>query len=390
MKTLEETASLCALNRIFGFEPKIGAALLEHFGSASEVMRLSPKDQSLLLGPHSKYTGQIGPRAVDAAVEELEMLKNKDIHLVGLSQEHYPALLRDCEDAPIGLYIRSKTPIHELFNKQQGVAVVGTRDLSLYGEEWCRRTVEGLSRTPEKPLIVSGLALGVDICAHKTAVECGMPTIAVMATGPDAIYPWRHREFAERLVNSPGCALVTDYPPGTAPLAIHFLRRNRIIAGLSRATILIESKIKGGGMMTCRLAHSYGREVYALPGRVDDLRSQGCNRLIGEKIAEPLTSIKDLIKSLGFKLLPQGEHAGSDLNILKGRYCSSLSSDRISQMAAVLLSIRRRRGITIDKISEETGLEYSRTAELVSILETDGFISTDLLQRCTINLRNNM
>lgn len=390
MKTSEETASLCALNRIFGFEPKIASALLEHFGSAEEVMKLSSKDQTLLLGPHSKYAGQICPRAVDEAARELDDLQRLNIFFVGQTQEHYPTLLMECNDAPIGLYVRSRTPLEEIFDKRTGISVVGTRDLSLYGEEWCIRTVEGLAQTPEKPLIISGLALGTDICAHKTAVESGLPTIAVMATGPESIYPWRHRDFAERLINTPGCALVTDYPPGTAPLAIHFLRRNRIIAGLGRATILIESKIKGGGMMTCRLAHSYGREVYALPGRVDDPCSQGCNRLVAEKIAEPLTSPQELIKALGFNALSRSKRPESDIATLEGRYEGSVPRDRIGQMASILLSIRRRRGITIEEISEQTGLGYSRTAELISILETDGFISTDLLQRCTINFRNNM
>jgi DNA processing protein len=211
-----------------------------------------------------------------------------------------------------------------------------------------------------------------------------------MATGPEKVYPWRHQEFAERLVHTTGCALITDYPPGTAPLAVHFLRRNRIIAGLSRATLLMESKIRGGGMMTCRLAFSYGREVYALPGRVDDLRSQGCNLLIREKIAEPLTSPSELIKSLGFGTPERRNRPESDLTILKNRYSSQTPKDRISQMAAILLEIRKHRGVTIEEIADKTGLGYSRAVDLVRILETDGFISTDLLQRCTINFRNNM
>ena len=390
MKTFEETASLCALNRIFGFEPKIAAALIENFGSAAEVMNLSSRDLQLLLGPHSKYTGQIGRKAVDAAAAELAELEKKNTYFIGTTQEHYPKLLKECEDYPTGLYIRSSTPVRELFKESQNISIVGTRDLSLYGEEWCRKTVKGLATTPEKPLIVSGLALGTDICAHKAAIECGLNTIAVMATGPDAVYPWRHRDFAERLVHTPGCALITDYPPGTAPLAIHFLRRNRIIAGLSRATILIESKIRGGGMMTSRLAFSYGREVYALPGRVDDIRSQGCNRLIREKIAEPLTSTQELIASLGFKSTYSRKSEESDLQILERTYASVTSGDKISQMASILLAIRRNRGITIEEIAEQSSLGYACTAELARILETDGFISIDLLQRCTINFRNNV
>ena len=235
-------------------------------------------------------------------------------------------------------------------------------------------------------MIVSGLALGTDICAHKAAVEAGLPTIAVMATGPENVYPYRHRGFAEELYQIPGCALITDYPPGTAPLAIHFLRRNRIIAGLSDATVLIESKIKGGGMTTARLAFSYDRDVFALPGRVDDVRSQGCNTLIRSKIAEPLTSIQDFLNSLGMEGTAPGSPT-SDMDILTSTYRLSSSADRINQMADLLKIIRQRRGISIEELADYSGLGYARTVELTSILETDGFISTDLLQRCSISMK---
>jgi len=204
-----------------------------------------------------------------------------------------------------------------------------------------------------------------------------------MATGPEDIYPYRHRGFAEDMYRIPGCALVTDYPPGTAPLAIHFLRRNRIIAGLSDATILIESKIKGGGMMTARLAFSYDRDVYALPGRVDDIRSQGCNTLIRSKIAEPLTSIPELMDSLGIEKDP-GSGTMSDMEVLSSVYSSRVPDDRISQMARILTIIRQNRGISIEDLAETSGLGYARTVELTSTLEIDGFITTDLLQRCSI------
>ena len=375
------------MNRIFGFEPKIGIALLDHFGSATEVMKISPKDKSLLLGPHSKYTGMISERAIEDAARELTSLESKHIRFVGQTQIQFPELLKDCPDSPIGIYVRSSSPMESIFGKQPCIAIVGTRDISLYGDEWCKKTVKALSDTPENPLIVSGLALGTDIRAHKCAIEYGMQTIGVMATGPETIYPWRHTEFAERLIHTPGCALITDYPPGTAPLAIHFLRRNRIIAGLSQSTILIESKIKGGGMMTCRLAFSYGRDVYALPGRADDIRSQGCNHLIREKIAEPLTSTSDLIKSLGFRTLSNSQKSTDARFALETRYSLKLTSHKIEQMAEILLAIRKQRGITVEEISIETGIEYSKVTELTQLLETDGFISIDLLQRCTINIR---
>ena len=387
MKTFEETTCLCALNRIFGFEPKIGIALLQHIGNAVDVMNLSLKDQSLILGPHSKYLGKISPRSIEHEAEELTRLKSKNINFVGITQKNYPTLLKECEDSPIGLYVRSTDSLENIFQKRPRVSIVGTRDLSLYGEEWCTKAVKGLTLTSEKPVIVSGLALGTDICAHKTAIENNLPTIGVMATGAEKIYPWRHNDFAEMLTHTPGCALVTDYPPGTAPLAIHFLRRNRIIAGLSGSTVLIESKIRGGGMMTCRLAFSYGRDVYALPGRVDDIRSQGCNLLIKDKIAEPIISVQDLTKSLGFKTLTNSNNSTSDQDLLQQQYATFLSQDKISQMANLILQIRKNRGITIEEISEASQLEYSKAAELTSLLESDGIISIDLLQRCTINIR---
>jgi DNA processing protein len=387
MKTFEETASLCALNRIFGFEPKIGIALLQHFGNATEIMRLTPKDQELILGPHSKYSGKFNIQTVEKTAEELIRLKEQHIRFIGLTHENYPALLKECEDSPIGLYVRSTSPFERIFSNRPCISIVGTRDLSLYGKEWCEKTVQSLSQTADIPVIISGLALGTDICAHKTAVECGIPTIGVMATGPEKIYPWRHTDFAERLIHTPGCALISDYPPETAPLAIHFLRRNRIIAGLSKATILIESKIRGGGMMTCRLAFSYGRDVYALPGRVDDTRSQGCNLLIKEKIAEPLISTQELTQSLDLLPLSSSSRNASEQHIITRTYGSRLSQDKVSQMAEIIIIIRKHRGITIEEISDVTQIEYSRIAELTRLLETDGMITIDLLQRCTINIR---
>lgn len=383
MKYFEERAYLCALNRIFGFEPKIAHALLSHFGSASEVFSINEREMDMILGPYSRYRKSLQISAVEKEAKELEKLAEKGICFLGWNEEAYPDLLRQCEDAPAGLYIRSMTPPEELFRPRKEIGIVGTRDLSLYGREWCMKTVEAMAETKVKPRIISGLALGTDICAHKTAVECGLETIAVMATGPETIYPARHREFALRLCETPGCALITDYPPGTAPLAIHFLRRNRIIAGLSEALLLMESKIRGGGMMTSRLAFSYSRDVYALPGRVDDIRSQGCNYLIRNKIAEPIISTADLMESLGL-----GNHRTINKKDWKDglarEYEDRMTPDRISEMTAILDVIRKERGIQLEELCSRCGMSYSQVAMLTGILETDGYISIDLLQRCAI------
>lgn len=380
-----EKSCHCALNRIFGFKPKIGLALISHFGSASEVFRTSAKELEALLGPHSGLTGMISSRATDEAAEELIRLEDMNIRFVGWNEDEYPALLHECGDAPIGLYVKSTTQMGELWKPQKRIAVVGTRDITPYGREWCGRTVSALSASPEKPVIVSGLALGTDICAHRTALENGLPTIACMATGPESVYPYRHRELAERMYSTPGCALVTDYPPGTAPLAIHFLRRNRIIAGLSDATILIESRIKGGGMMTSRLAFSYDRDVYALPGRIDDSCSQGCNMLIRSKIAEPVTSMSSLVDSLGLGSVSRGRKLSYE-EIIYSAYCSRETTESISRLCHMIGIIRDERGISLDELSDRTGYGFGTTMHLAGLLETDGFISIDILQRCCIEI----
>lgn len=385
MKDIEEKSCHCALNRIFGFKPKIGLALISHLGSAAEAFRLKDRDLDILLGPYTGMKGQLNPAAVEKAAEELSRLEDMDIRFVGWNEDDYPDLLHECEDAPIGLYIRSRTPVEELWKPQRRIAVIGTRDITPYGKEWCTRIVSDLAGAQEKPVIVSGLALGTDICAHRTALENGLPTIAVMATGPEAVYPYRHSEFADRIISTPGCALVTDYPPGTAPLSIHFLRRNRIIAGLSEASILIESRIRGGGMTTSKLAFSYSREVYALPGRVDDPCSQGCNLLIRNKIAEPITSTDTLLESLRLDRTCR-KHKISYEDVIRNAYNESRSSETVDRLCRIIRIIKEERGISLDEITSATGYDPGTVLHLAGLLETDGFINIDILQRCCIEI----
>lgn len=384
---MEEKISLCALGKIFGFKPKTAHALISHLGNARAAFSLDKDEKTYLLGPHSEYAASLCMKELETTAKELAELEKRGIYYIGCTEENYPQLLKECSDAPIGLYVRSDTPAHKLWNHNKSIAVVGTRDISSYGREWCDRTVKALAGSAERPLIVSGLALGTDICAHAAALEYGIPTIGVMATGPESIYPHRNEKIALRMAHTPGCALVTDYPPGTAPLAIHFLRRNRIIAGLSQAVILIESKIKGGGMTTSRLAFSYDREVYALPGRADDLRSQGCNLLIKRKIAEPLISEEDLIDSLGLKASHRKDRM-SDMEVLQSIYGNGLMKDKIDSMNLLIYTIRNNREITVEELSDKTGIPYHTVVHLCSIMESDGLMSTDLLQRCSIRTKN--
>lgn len=386
MENIEEKACACALNRIFGFNPRTGTALISHLGSASEVFRLGRGELEAMLGRASQHIGSICSEAIRSARQELRNLENLGITFTEWNSSEYPTLLKECPDAPIGLYIKSTTPPQELWSPTKSIAVVGTRDISPYGKEWCERIVQSISSGNERPVIVSGLALGTDICAHKTALDCGLPTIAVMATGPESTYPYRHKDFAWKLWHTPGCALITDYPPGTAPLAVHFLRRNRIIAGLADATILIESKSRGGGMTTSRLAFSYSRDVYALPGRADDVRSQGCNRLIREKVAEPLISIEDLTESLGLGRASRKVRL-SPVEILDRHFGKQCPPDQITDFVKILEAIRNERGITVEEAALKTGMEYVKASQITGFLETEGFICVDLLQRCTLETK---
>ena len=188
------------------------------------------------------------------------------------------------------------------------------------------------------------------------------------------------------LSSTEGCALVTDYPPGTEPKAINFIRRNRIIAGMCSGTILIESKTKGGGMITARLAASYDRDLLVLPGRVDDPRSQGCNTLLREKLAEPVTDTVHFLDVLGLGR-PQRRSAAGLEGQLKACYGGSLGQEEMADLLAVAAIIRRRRGITPEEICPEACLPYSQVVRLVGLLESDGYISIDLLQRCAINVK---
>ena len=382
----EEKAAWCALNTVFGFEPLAGHRIAEMAGSPAAIFKLSSRELREITGP-SRYLSRLTPQALEDAVRSLERIREDGFRFIGYGEEDYPALLRECEDPPLGLYIRSRSPLPDLFDDRPSIAVVGTRDISPYGTEWCQRIVMALARCRRRPRIVSGLALGTDGIAHRTALECGLATVGVMATGVDGIYPFRHSALADDMAAAPGSGLVTDYPPGTAPLALHFIRRNRIIAGLCTATILIESKAKGGGLITARLAASYDRTVLALPGRIDDRRSAGCNHLIRAQIAEPITDLDHLAEQLGLgagEPLEKRDIAGEIHDLYEGAF----PPEQVRRLAGMVRLIQENRGIPLEEIARRTGTDWPDAVADAGILQADGFICMDLLQNCTIKPKN--
>lgn len=385
--TYDEKICICALNRLLGFEPKTAHGLIGAVGSAWGVFNLTEDERMQLLGPYSRITPLLNDRELKVSENELSRLKESGCGFLTMSEPGYPGLLKECDDAPLGLYFKSCSPPPEVFNRRPQIAVVGTRDISLYGKEWCRKIVGAMGEAKVKPLIISGFAYGTDIIAHLAALEAGLPTVAVLPTGIDDVYPSRHHRYAETLASTPGCALVSDYPPGTEPKAINFIRRNRIIAGSSSATILIESKAKGGGLITARLASSYDRDLLVLPGRADDLRSQGCNALLREKLAEPITDTVHFLELLGLGSIPRKrkENLAERITALYGPV---MSEEELATVLSVAGIISNERGITLDGLSGRSGLPFSTISRIAGILESDGIISTDVLQRCTINTRN--
>ena len=373
----DELTALCALNKALGYVPAAGHALLARFGSAASVFTRKCDAVREALGNYRDFADQLDGKLLEWAAQELGRIGGGGFRFIGYGDEDYPSLLAECEDPPLGLYFHASSPPTAVFEMRPCISVVGTRDLSPYGRDWCRRLVLAMGEASVPPCIVSGLAFGADGIAHRTALECGLTTVGVMATGIEKVYPWQHTELAGQMVRTPGCAVVTDYPSGSAPVALNFVRRNRIIAGLSRATVVIESKTKGGSLITAKYACDYNRDVFALPGRADDVRSAGCNSLIRQRMADIVTDPEDLVERLGLGKTARRRKAG--LEALLGR---KYGAD--SPLVRLGLFVKGHPGVSLEEILRETGWTWPEVQERAAILETDGFLETDLLRRCTI------
>ena len=286
-----------ALNLIDGMTPLRQHALLEHFGSANELFDVPLSEIAKINGPVGENLGSQQKRddAFRRAEKELQFALSHGIEILTLDNNKYSQRLSQCCDAPTVLY---KLGYQDL-NKKRFISIVGTRHATPYGKDVTRHIVGELAKHDRDIVIVSGLAYGVDIEAHRAAMDFGLNTIAVLAHGLDRIYPPLHRQDAVKITNGHG-ALVTEFPSLTDPVANNFLQRNRIIAGLSDVTIVVESAEKGGSMSTARLAVEYNRELFAVPGRLYDKNSAGCNRLIAGYKAEIFTSVDDLFTKMNW------------------------------------------------------------------------------------------
>jgi DNA processing protein len=279
--------SLLALHFIPGIGDRTMRQLISYSGSAERIFKM-PRGKLLNIPGIGAVTAEsiIKGKPFAVAEQEIKRAETADVKLVFFTDKDYPSRLKALSDAPSLLYCKGNLDLE----CAKTVGIIGTRQATKYGRELVEQLVQDLK--PHAPLIVSGLAYGIDIHAHKHAVKQGLPTVGVMGSGIDVIYPAAHREVVHKMLDLGG--LVTENPFGTQPDAHNFPARNRIIAGLSDALIVVEAAERGGALITANIANSYNKDVFACPGNVGLSHSEGCNNLIKSNKASLLTSVKDL------------------------------------------------------------------------------------------------
>lgn len=280
------------LTLLNGIGPVNARNLVAYLGSPEAVFRERPETLRKIQGIGDCLADNITHQQVLArADEEVEFVAKYGIDTHFFTDASYPYRLKECADAPVLLYSKGTTD----FNSGRFLAIVGTRKLTPYGKEVCQRIVSDLAQMQPDLTIVSGLAYGADVAAHKAALDNGVRTFGVVAHGLDRIYPSANRTVAHKMIEQGG-AVLTEYMNQTEPLAPNFVARNRIVAGMCDAVLVVESALKGGSLITAELANDYDRDVFAVPGRATDVQSQGCNQLIYKNQAVLVQSADDLAK----------------------------------------------------------------------------------------------
>lgn len=346
--------------------------LIDEAGSARRVFHMQRASLEKIEGIGTVLSQSIrSPMLLEKAGKELEFLERHKIRALYFRDSDYPARLKECQDAPILLYSKGS----EGLNKRHVLSVVGTRKASSYGKELCRNIVLELAAMIKDLVIVSGLAFGIDVIAHRAALERGIPTVAVLGHGLRTLYPNAHRETAKKICGQG--ALVTDFHSGTGPERNNFLRRNRIIAGMADATLVVESATSGGALITADMASSYGRDVLAVPGRATDERSKGCNSLIKDNVAAMVESADDIIAALNW--------------MEDGIQKSSIRSENIScteQEKLMLELMNRHNGLRPEELSSFSEIPISLILSLLTQMELKRWVHVEPgnLYQSAINL----
>lgn len=340
----------CAFAKGFLYNPLKGGKLLE--GKEIEELYYD-KDKNLPLREVFSVS------ALRWAESEVEWCREKGIQLLFKGEQGYPPLLMESDDAPIMLYYKGSADL----GKRRSISIVGTRLASSYGKECCENIIQHIGEY--NPLVVSGLAYGIDVAAHKAALEAGLESVAVLPNGMDTIYPVRHRGVAAQMLKCGG--LLTEFPRGEPARKMNFIKRNRIIAAISQAVIIVESRIKGGSMSTVEYANFYNRDIFAVPGRFTDTNSFGCNYLIAKNVAAIYNTPSVIPISLGWvkEYTPDVE------------FQPKLFSFDIEKKEKILLSLEFDKAISLEQICAVTGVDWGEVSMLLLELELEGRVKGD-------------
>ncbi|MBO9675790.1 MAG: DNA-processing protein DprA [Sphingobacteriaceae bacterium] len=346
-----------ALTFIKSIGPVTAKNLLAYCGSAENIFSAGKKQLLQIPGIGEKTIEAI--RSSDAllrARQELDFIEKHGIEVLFFSDEKYPKRLKNCIDSPILLYAKGTVD----FNHQRIISIVGTRNATSYGKNLCKELCEVLA--PYNVLIVSGLAYGIDVTAHKECLANNIPTVGVLGHGLDRMYPKIHKTVAQKMVLNGG--LLTEFPILTNPDRPNFPQRNRIIAGIADATIVVEASIKGGALITAEIANSYNKDVYAFPGRTTDVFSEGCNFLIKTNRAGLINHADDLIYYLGWD---------DEVKEKKKQAQTTLQLSLTPNEQRVVDALQRGQ-LSIDELCIQLNMQQSKLAIVVLTLEMQGII----------------
>ena len=359
----KETIAMMALTRV-GYYNLTGILdFYKHAGSATAIIDHRKDVREVIPDATPKLVERIRDceAHIHRAEEEYEWTQQHGVRILRWGDDAYPQRLAECADAPLILYYKGTADLNQI----RVINIVGTRHCTIYGQDIVRHFIDGLREIcGNRMLVVSGLAYGVDIAAHRNALEKGFETVGVLAHGLDDLYPPRHRETAKRMLTQGG--LLTEYMTRTNADKMNFVRRNRIVAGMCDATVLVESAAHGGGLITCGIAQEYGREVFAFPGNINQEYSEGCNNLIRKNGATLITSAKDFAESMGWlddRRLERAQKEGIERQMFP-----DLSPDQ----QRIVETLQKTNDLQVNMLSNMTGLSVGKVAAEMFELEMKG------------------
>lgn len=333
--------------------------LIDEMGSASAVFENRLHLCELIPDVSQRLVDILDcPEAFKRAEKELDFVEKNNITCLTIKDENYPSRLRECEDAPVVLFFKGIANLNGLHM----VSMVGTRMATQYGKQFCADFVRDLAALCPDVMIVSGLAYGIDIHSHRAALDNHLPTIGVLAHGLDRIYPSQHRQTATEMLSNGG--LLTEFLTGTEPDAYNFISRNRIVAGMTDATIVVESAIKGGSLVTASLANTYNRDCFAVPGRINDEKSKGCNHLIRDNKASLITNAEDFVNAMGWQASSAKPEAIQ----------RNLFVDLTDEETLVVNLLQQRGDLHVNTLTVEANMPIHQLTSLLFGLEMKGVV----------------